>query len=184
MANLLVSSSTRPNWAWTFSLTSSFFFSISSSLALKVERADLDISSSSLDRLLLKLRLPELCCNINWFRFWLCPCWLCGCSIDIFPFQMTSLFFFFFSRQKILIKINKNEKTETLLLPWFPPFILLLSIFLSIFFSLLCCFLFVLLKWLLSLFLSLFSLSSIALLSRAAYKQGCSFRVTFVYLLL
>uniref|UniRef100_A0A2P2QNX8 Uncharacterized protein MANES_08G022200 n=1 Tax=Rhizophora mucronata TaxID=61149 RepID=A0A2P2QNX8_RHIMU len=74
MAKRLVSSSARPNWAWTFSLTSIFFLSISSSLALNVERADLDISSSSLDIWLLKLRLPDEFCNISWFC-------CCGCSI-------------------------------------------------------------------------------------------------------
>lgn len=59
----------------TRSRTSSFLFSISSSLALKVERADLDMSSSSTDSWLLKLRLPERC--------WLSCCrggcdWGCG----------------------------------------------------------------------------------------------------------
>lgn len=79
VAKRLVSSSTRPNWAWTFSLTSIFFLSISSSLALKVERADLDISSSSLERLLLKLRLPvefctTSCCDWDWDWDWDCDC--------------------------------------------------------------------------------------------------------------
>lgn len=73
----LVSSSIRPSWAWTFSLTSIFFFSISSSFALKVDRADLDISSSSLVMVPLKLKLPEIwpdCIRDCWFSsvFWVC----------------------------------------------------------------------------------------------------------------
>lgn len=102
MAKRLVSSSTRPNWACTFSLTSSFFLSISSSLALKVESADLDISSSSLDIWLLKLRLPEFC-TINWFC-------CCGCSI-------------------VCISPRGSSFTETLLLPWIPLFISFVSLF-------------------------------------------------------
>ena len=57
LARRRVSSSTRPSWALTRSRTSIFLFSISSSLALKAERAERAISSSSLDIWLLKLKL-------------------------------------------------------------------------------------------------------------------------------
>ena len=60
-ARRLVASSTRPSWAWTLFLTSIFFFSISSSFALKIANADRDISSSlsSFIGLPLQLIIPE-----------------------------------------------------------------------------------------------------------------------------
>ncbi|KAI3427637.1 uncharacterized protein J3R85_009322 [Psidium guajava] len=70
MAGVLVSFDPdlfRPRYKMIFSPASIFFLSISSTLALKVDGADLHNSSSSeMDRLLVKLKLPDGALFLGW----------------------------------------------------------------------------------------------------------------------